>query len=72
MIGAKQAIEIASIDGFCKLGQHVFLWKTCEAAAHIKIDGVRAPFLLIRDPHGWEQPIPVASEWNKKLLEVCK
>lgn len=66
-----QVIETATRDGFCKISQHVYLWKTCEAAAHIKIESIRAPFLLIQDPHGWRQPIPVASQYNKKLIDAC-
>lgn len=68
----KQAIEIADRDGFCKLSQHSYLWKTCEASAHIKLEGNQAPYILITDPHGWKQPKKVYSHNNKFLIEVCK
>ena len=72
MVTPKQAIEIADREGFCKLGQHVFLWKTCEASEHIKIEGNPAPYILITDPNGWKQPKKVYSHNNKFLIEVCQ
>jgi hypothetical protein len=72
MITAAQAIETANRDGFCKLSQHVFLWKTCEAATMLKIDGHLTPYFLITGPNGWDKPVKVSSEYNKKLIKACE
>ena len=67
-----KAIETADREGFCKLNQHTFLWKTCEATAYIQLECCHTPYILVTDPHGWKEPIKVASERNKKLIEVCE
>lgn len=67
----KQAIEIAKADGVCQIKHQVWLWKTCEAAAYEDMSDIKAPFLLILGPHDWDKSVPVATEKNRKLREVC-
>lgn len=71
MITPAQAIETARQQGWCKISQHVYLWLTEEAQKHIRLDDINTPFLLITESQGFEDPVKVRNESNKKLIEVC-
>lgn len=70
-MNAQQAIEIADRDGFCHIGQHTYLWKTCEAAAHVKLGEIETPFVLI-ESHNWADAHPVKNAGDKRLIKSLK
>jgi len=68
-MNAQQAIEIADRDDFCHIGQHTYLWKTCEAAAHIKLTDIKAPFLLVL-AKDWADVYTVKDANDKRLIKA--
>jgi hypothetical protein len=67
----QQAIDKATADGFCHIGQHSFLMKTCEAAASIKLEGIKAPFVLVIE-HNWSDLTSVKTAKNRALIKACE
>ncbi len=70
-MNAQQAIDTADREGFCKIGQHTHLWKTCEAAAHIKVDEIETPYMLSLEGN-WTCFVPVKDAKNQQLIKALK
>jgi len=65
----QQAIDIANRDGFCHIGQHTHLIKTCEAAACIKLDDDSKPYQLVISGN-WSDVYSVKDAKNKRLIQA--
>lgn len=70
-MNAQQAIDIATRDGFCHIGQHTHLIKTCEAAACIKLDEEKAPYQLVIEGN-WSEVYPVKNANDKRLIKAIE
>lgn len=70
-MNAQQAIEIAGREGFCHIGQHTFLWKTCEAASQVRVDGITTPFVLVIE-RDWSDFFAVKDATNTRLIKAIE
>lgn len=66
-----QAIEIADRDGFCHIGQHTHLIKTCEAAACIDLDDDTKPYQLVIE-NNWADVHAIKDHNDKRLAKAIK
>ena len=69
-MNAQQAIDTADRDGFCHIGQHTYLWKTCEASAHVKVEGIDTPYMLVSEGNWTASFSPVKDAQNKRLIKA--
>jgi len=67
----QQAIDIANRDGFCHIGQHTHLIKTCEAASCIRLDDDTKPYQLVISGN-WSDVFAVKDAKNKRLIKAIE
>lgn len=67
-----EAVTTAREQGFCKLSQHVFLWKTDAANKEIDFGEIETEFFLTTPPAGFRGPIPIYGANDIALARVCK